>query len=76
MNQLAQEAALASGKAKKRSKLPQSAVDLLRERSEEIRHLIQAGVEQLDRGEGVSAEEVFAELEREASEIIARAKQR
>ncbi len=48
----------------------------LEERRDEIRRMVQAGVEQLDRGEAISEEEVFAELEREAAEIVAIAKRK
>jgi antitoxin ParD1/3/4 len=68
------ENALASGAFGSRDELLDAAVELLRERREEIRRMIQAGVEELDRGEGIPAEQVFAELEKKAAKIVREAR--
>jgi antitoxin ParD1/3/4 len=56
-----------------RAQLLNTAVDLLNKR---LKQMIQEGIDQLDRGEGIPAEEVFAKLERKAKAIVRRAQQR
>jgi hypothetical protein len=54
-----EEDGLRSGALRERTKLPKAVIDLLEERRDEIRRMVEAGVEQLDRGETVSEEDVF-----------------
>lgn len=63
------EDAIARGTFANRGELLEEAVELLKRR-EHLRKLIQEGIDELDRGEGIPAEEVFARLEAKADEMV------
>lgn len=60
--------ALADGAYETRGQLIDEALELLKRRAD-VRQKIQAGIDQLDRGEGIPAEEVWADLEEEVKAI-------
>jgi predicted transcriptional regulator len=66
---------LAAGTYSDREQLIDEAVDLLRRRRE-LKRMIAEGVAELDRGEGIPEEEVFAELEAMADEIVREAQEK
>ena len=60
-------AELAAGRASSIEEMITAALRLYREEVETMRALVQPALESLDRGEGRSAQEVFADLERRYS---------
>ena len=54
--------AVTTGEFESRERLLEDAVELMRMRREYVRSLLQEGIDQLDRGEGLPAAEVFARL--------------
>ncbi len=67
--------ALAKGVYASRQQLLDEAVELLKKR-ERLRGMIQEGLDELDRGEGIPGDEVFARLEARAEEISRSAKRK
>jgi len=62
------EAVVQTGEYRNRSQVVDEALDLLRQR-DALRNDVNAGVEQLDRGEGIPADEVFERLANRVQEI-------
>lgn len=67
--------ALAKGVYASRQQLLDEAVELLKKR-ERLRGMIQEGLDELDRGEGIPGDEVFARLVARAEEISRSAKRK